>query len=506
MDGIRYAVASVTIVIVSIGVFLIASIANAASANQRNYWGPRYQTQPHLNLARQSASRLGLDAVRRWNLITLEANGVDHALPMPDQLGPVRTARAFAIVHIAIFDAVNAIAGVYRSYTDVRQVGEPASIEAAVAQAAHDTLSALFPSQMTNFDIRLAEDLRSMRDSRSKHNGIDLGRRAAAAILALRTDDGSQYQEELYGTEYIPAVEADKWRQDPISAIPIALGSRWGELVAPFVLRSADQFPIPPPPAAGSPEFIAAFEEVKNYGGCGSDPVACSVGTDGFVTGTMRTAEQAQIGIFWGYDGTPGLGTPPRLYNQIALQIAQQRGSSGLELVRLLALINVAMADAGLAAWKAKYDYEFCRPITAIRGASGAAGGDPTWTPLGAPASNKIGPNFTPPFPAYASGHATFGAALFQILRRFYHTDRIPFTFESDEFNGLTKDNTGVVRPRLTRSYANLSQAEEENGQSRIYLGIHWAFDKTAGISQGRRVADYIMDQVFTPSHVRGGH
>ena len=318
MDGIRYAVASVTIVIVTIGLFLIASIANAASANQRNYWGPRYQTQPHLNLARQSASRLGLDAVRRWNLITLEANGVDHALPMPDQLGPVRTARAFAIVHIAIFDAVNAIAGVYRSYTDVRQVGEPASIEAAVAQAAHDTLSALFPSQTTSFDMRLAEDLRSMRDSRSKHNGIDLGRRAAAAILALRTDDGSQYQEELYGTEYIPAVEADKWRQDPISAIPIALGSRWGELVAPFVLRSADQFPIPPPPAAGSPEFIAAFEEVKNYGGCGSDPVACSVGTDGFVTGTMRTAEQAQIGIFWGYDGTPGLGTPPRLYNQIA--------------------------------------------------------------------------------------------------------------------------------------------------------------------------------------------
>jgi hypothetical protein len=272
-------------------------------------------------------------------------------------------------------------------------------------------------------------------------------------------------------------------------------------LVAPFVLRSADQFPIPPPPAPESQEFIAAFDEVKHFGGCGDDPAACAVAADGFVTPTLRTPEQAQIGVFWGYDGTPGLGTPPRLYNQIARQIARQRGSSGLELARLLALINVAMADAGLAAWKAKYDYEFCRPITAIRQADGGSGGDPTWTPLGAPASNKIGPNFTPPFPSYASGHATFGAALFQILRRFYHTDRIPFSFVSDEFDGLTKDNTGAVRPRLSRTYANLSAAEEENGQSRIYLGIHWAFDKSAGISQGRRVADYVMDQVFTLAH-----
>ena len=93
-----------------------------------------------------------------------------------------------------------------------------------------------------------------------------------------------------------------------------------------------------------------------------------------------------------------------------------------------------------------------------------------------------------------------FGAALFQILRRFYHTEAIPFVIESDEFNGLTKDNSGVVRPRVSRSYANLSQAEEENAQSRIYFGIHWSFDKTAGISQGRRVGDYVINQVSTPA------
>ena len=115
----------------------------------------------------------------------------------------------------------------------------------------------------------------------------------------------------------------------------------------------------------------------------------------------------------------------------------------------------------------------------------------------GAPASNLAGPNFTPPFPAYPSGHAAFGGALFQVLRRFYGTDRIGFTFLSDEYNGATRGNDGVTRPYAPRSFPSLSQAEEENGQSRIYLGIHWSFDKTEGITQGRRVGDYVFDRLF---------
>ncbi len=419
-------------------IFALVGSAHGAATSERDAWGSRFHDGPRFHHEIKPRPRFGLDVVRHWNDIMLDANALDHARSAPngpEQLGPLRTARA---------------------------------VDAAVVQAAHDTLAALFPSQAMSFDTQLAEDLSRIHDDRAKRNGVDLGRRAAAAILALRASDGSQHLEELFGTEYLPAAGANKWRQDPISDIPIALGSRWGELVAPFVLTSADQFPIPAPPAAGSSEFIAAFDEVKSYGGCGSDPAACAVEFDGFVTPTIRTSEQTQIGIYWGYDGTPGLGTPPRLYNQIAVQIAEQKGSSGLELARLLTLINVAMADAGLAAWKAKYDYEFARPITAIREA-----GFPTWTPLCAPASNKIGPNFTPPFPAYASGHATFGAALFQILRKFYHTDRIAFTFVSDEFNGVTMDNAGMPRPLLPRSFSSLAQAEEENGQSRIYLGIH---------------------------------
>jgi hypothetical protein len=246
---------------------------------------------------------------------------------------------------------------------------------------------------------------------------------------------------------------------------------------------------------------VEAYEEVKRLGG------------DGVVTRTSRTADQTVAGIFWAYDGTPSLCAPPRLYNQITLAIADQMGtiSNPVEMARLLALINVSMADAGIAIWESKYYYQFWRPVTGIREATEGTGpsglgvgdgnpgtlGDPTFMPLGAPASNLTGPNFTPPFPSYPSGHAGFGGALFQILRRYYKTDDIQFTFMSDEYNGVTKANDGRPRPVIIRKFANLSEAEEENGQSRIYLGIHWAFDKTEGIQQGRRVADYVFDNAF---------
>jgi PAP2 superfamily protein len=447
----------------------------------------------------------GLDAIHRWNEIAINASGLDHTPVAPgenrvfgEQLGPGRSSRAMAIVHIAIFDTVNAIVEDYHSYTGIRTARGAVSLEAAIAQAAHDTLVALYPSQATRFDMFLAEDLAEIHRQNQKTNGIDLGQRAAAAILALRVNDGSQVPEPHVGVDYFTSNLAGHWRQDPVSLIPLALGAHWGECKT-FVLQSSQQFRVPPPPAMNSAEYATAYNEAKTVGG------------DGVVTSTIRTPEQTFIGTFWAYDGTPTLCAPPRLYNQIAVQIADQRELGVADLARLLALVNTAMADAAMSVWDSKYYYDFWRPITGIResdpgtGPTGAGDGnsltvgDTAFMPLGAPASNLNGPNFTPPFPAYPSGHAGFGGALFQIMRRFYRTDRIPFMFVSDEFNGVTKDHNGNVRSYMPRYFSSLSQAEEENGQSRIYLGIHWHFDKTQGIAQGRKVANYVFDHAFTP-------
>jgi len=444
--------------------------------------------------------------LHHWNEIAINASGLDHTPVAPEenrifgeQLGPGRSSRAMAIVHIAIFDAINAITGQYQEYSSLQSVREDTSVDCAMAQAAHDTLTAMYPSQSASFDQALAEDLDGIPAGRSKTNGIDLGHRAAEACLVLRGSDGSQGAELRMGIGFIPSNDPGKWRQDPISLNPLALGANWGA-VTPFVLSSGAQFRAPVPPGMTSPEYTSAYNEAKRLGG------------DGIVTPTERTAEQTEIGIFWAYDGTPSLCAPPRLYNQIAVQIAEQKHTDDVaELARLLALVNTAMSDAGVAVWDSKYYYQYWRPVTGIRESDRGTGptflgdgnpatiGDTTFSPLGAPASNLVGPNFTPPFPSYPSGHAGFGGALFETLRNFYRTDRIKFTFISDEFNGITQDNQGQVRPLVARSFSTLSQAEEENGQSRIYLGIHWRFDKTAGISQGRQVADYVFAHAFVP-------
>ncbi|HEY4490964.1 MAG TPA: vanadium-dependent haloperoxidase [Acidobacteriota bacterium] len=496
---IRLVVSLIIMLLFSVPLFVIA---RGAAKTHREVFGPRFQRASNF-VALDIEPPPGLDMLHRWNQIALNASGLDHTPVAPgekrvfgEQLGPGRSSRAMAIVHIAMFDSINAIAGGYKSYTRIARAPSDASIEAALAVSAHDTLIILFPSQKKSFDKLLAEDLNNIPEGQSKTRGMDVGHRAAASILTLRQSDGSQHAEPLIGIEFMTSNLPGKWRQDPISLIPIALGAYWGQ-VKPFVLKSGHQFRVSPPPSLTSAQYTAAYHEAQQIGG------------DGLVTPTLRNAEQTQIGTFWAYDGTPSLCAPPRLYNQIAVHIADQMGTSEIDLARLLALVNTAMADAGIAVWESKYYYLFWRPVTGIREADPGTGptgagdgnaktyGDVSYSPLGAPASNLNGPNFTPPFPAYPSGHAGFGGALFQTLRRFYNTDNIAFTFVSDEFNGVTEDNQENVRPVVSRTFSSLSQAEEENGQSRIYLGIHWSFDKTKGIAQGRQVADYVFKNAF---------
>jgi hypothetical protein len=447
------------------------------------------------------------DVVERWNAIALDATGFDHTPVAPgdsrvfgEQLGPARSSRAMAIIHIAMFEALNAIDGQFVSYLGLVPVDKSNKVNspAALAAAAHRTLVAMFPSQTATFDELLAADLAEIADGAEKMLGVEIGQSAANAILEKRSQDGSGHAEPLYGGEFVPSNAPGKWRQDPISQIPIALGANWSN-VEPFVLTSPGQFRIPVPPSLQSAAYATAFNEVKSLGG------------DGLPSGTatQRTAEQSFIGTFWAYDGTPSLCAPPRLYNQVVVAVAKQQHTKGIQFARLLALANIALADAALAAWDSKFFYQFWRPITGIREADAGTGptgtgdnnpntaGDALFTPLAAPASNLGGPNFTPPFPSYPSGHASLGGALFETLRRFYGKDDVSFTVVSDEWNGSTRDVNGTLRPRQPRSFSTFSAAEEENGQSRVYLGIHWAFDKTEGIKLGRRVGESVFDKMF---------
>jgi len=453
-----------------------------------------------------------------WNEIALDTTAIDHTPNAQDpncfgeQLGPTRSSRAMAIIHIAMFDAVNAIAKKYVSYSGIPSVSGDVSLDRAIAQAAHDTLVALYPGQQTRLDSIFNVDIANIHGSRDAiAAGAALGMEAAAAILSLRLNDGSELPEpQVLPNPKNPngvcnsgdpsCVSANTapglWEIDPISGLTAALGAHWGQ-VTPFVMTSADQFRAPAPPSLTDDAYHQAWKAVYAIGG---DPA--------HGTSTIRTALQTNIGVFWGYDGTPGLCAPPRLYNQIVRAIAlQQKVLQVPELARLFALANTAMADAGIASWESKYFYQYWRPVTGIRNAAAPLTADPAFYPLGAPdtntggpnfTTNPGGPNFTPPFPSYTSGHATFGGALFEILRQFW-SDNTPFTFVSDEFNGLNKDVNGNVMPLWIRHFQSFHEAERENAQSRIYLGIHWQFDADMGIQQGNQVADYVFQHAFTP-------
>jgi hypothetical protein len=346
-------------------------------------------------------------------------------------------------------------------------------------------LIALYPQQREAFDDAFDRWLRRIGDADGRNRGLTLGRRVAEAILAKRANDGSDEP-----MSYTPIDEPGHHREDPINPGQGFLTPQWGNVDA-FVMDDVDNFLSPPPPRLGSREYAEAYEEVMELGG------------DGITTPTRRTDEQTEIGIYWAYDGRPGLGTPPRLYNQIVRVIAKRKDNTTEENARLFALVNLAQGDAGVQSWKTKYVYDFWRPVVAIRegdnDGNGRTEGDPGWTPLGAPLTNgpADAPNFTPPFPAYTSGHATFGAAALRAVANFYGTNDISFSFVSDEFNGINADQNGNVRPLVRRRFDSLMEAIRENAQSRIYLGIHWQFDAQDGIRSGIEVADYVTSHAL---------
>jgi hypothetical protein len=458
----------------------------------------RFRNRRHLFECLESRQLMDGDPILEWNAVMLEANAVDHAQTAPEQGGPILTSRAFAIVSAAMYDAYNSIERIGEPYLVTAKRGRGANVDAAVAQAAHDTLVALYPSQASVFDAALTAALDDIVDGYGENQGKRIGKEVARRILAARADDG---RSSLEDPNYQPMDEIGFHDVDPLHPLQGFYGSGAMAIdsfvvpdLDPFTARRLDDGTVEGRLAyLQSDEYTAAYQEVLALGG------------DGTTTPTERSDEQTEIGIYWAYDGRPGLGTPPRLYNQIVREIVEQEGNTTAENARLFALVNLAMADAGLAAWKNKYEDDFWRPILGIR--EGADDGNPEtlgdaeFIPLGAPASNpRPGEtNFTPPFPAYVSGHATFGAAMFEMVENFYGRDDLTFSFVSDEFNGITRGTDGSVRPLVERTYSSLTEAKVENAVSRIYLGIHWRMDADEGIAIGDEVADAVFATALRP-------
>jgi hypothetical protein len=375
--------------------------------------------------------------------------------------------RTMAMVSGAVYDAVNDITHTGSVYKFDVHAPKGASPSAAASEAACTVLSSLDPSMQSLLDARLAQSLAAEPSASAAAAGVQVGRQVAQDMIAWRANDGSAAV-----VPYVPGTAPGQWRPTP-PTYQVAWGPEWGQ-VEPFAIaKPASDFLAPPPPALNSPAYAAALNQVESLGALNS---------------TTRTPDETQIAVFWSYD-TPAMGTPVVRYEQVAETIALQKHNSLTQNARMFGLVNLVMVDAGIAAWDTKYVYNRWRPITAIPLAdtdgNPATVADPTWTPLGSP-GDPGQPNFTPPFPSYVSGHATFGNALFTTLADFYHTNDVHFTLTSD------------LLPGVTRSYTSFSQASYENAISRIYLGIHFWFDETVGIKMGRQIAQNVFTNVLT--------
>lgn len=391
---------------------------------------------------------MATDVVLGWNETLLAAIRTASTAP------PIAS-RAMAIVHISIYDAANAIDRTGAPYGVDLLASPLASKDAAVASAAHRALSALFPTQVATFDAALTASLAKVPDGFAEQAGVAVGIQAANAILALRADDGAN---AVVG--YTPLTGPGKWQPTP-PAFASALLPQWPD-VKPFAMTSGSQFSPNAIPALTSTEYAAAFNEVKSLGAIDS---------------ATRTADQTNIAKFWANGA--GTSTPPGHLNRLASIVATQRNLSVTENARLFALLNVALADAAIVAWDAKYDTSFWRPITGIHAGdtdgNAATTADTGWTPL----------LTTPPFPSYVSGHASFSGAAAAVLQSYFGTDSINVVLPSEDATVSS------------RAFTSFTQAAQESADSRLYGGIHWRFDNEDGLAAGKQLGEYVAAKFF---------
>jgi vanadium chloroperoxidase len=469
-----------------------------------------------------------------WNHVGLELNRLTHSLGAQSysapQSGPPASARALGILHLAIHDAYFAIKPPpVRSFTTYLTAASAPPLPTrstgatdprmAVAGAAITVLAALYTTadaaKISSEATRQLNNLLTLKQS--GFPGLDkttpsymFGRDVGNAMLNLLKVIGPELSQDGYEPKSTRYYFNDE-PTNPVRLVPVDINNINGDKKpvhvyhAPFYGEKAKRFAvqtehvIADPPVGtsisnsdGTAEYNDALKDVIRMGGIPG------------LRSTTRRPDQTAGAYFWAYDGANLIGTPPRLYNQILRQIAWTRKPSfdptgdktNADFARLFALANVAMADAGILCWKEKYHFEFWRPLSGVRQEDGPLA-DPFWLSVGAPDTNTNNVHFKPPFPAYPSGHATFGAACFQIARLHYNfapsePDNIRFDFVSDELNGISRElrmpfnpsralpiteQPGTVRTRVVRQFHSLWEAIFENAISRIWLGVHWRFD-----------------------------
>ncbi|MBL8835968.1 MAG: phosphatase PAP2 family protein [Alphaproteobacteria bacterium] len=513
------------------------------------------------------------DAILQWNAIALDLVRRDYTFSddagrdesdadpprtalLPEQPGSPRSARALAMVHLAMYDAWRAYEPpLGHAYLDTPPPPARSSPAAAVAGAAATVLRALYRHSSRHLDIQATHWqlilIAGGEAPAAVAAGFDFGARIGEAMVSARAGDLASAADVVAMRPTGPGTH----RPDPFAPEQGLHGEKWGR-VPPFgfddLAPLAARF-IPPLDAPGigafltRPEWPGELEEARRFGG--------AVGTPGL----LRTPEQATIGIFWAYDGARNIGTAPRLYNQCLRSVSIASALTTAQNAVLFAAANMAMADAAIATWAEKFRFHVARPAIAVREAVPGFGpgngcaprtfapgelplpipadepaeiaawlatqplrpttvgagysGDPEWKPLGAPQTNaRCVFHRTPNSPSYPSAHAAFGAACFGVAYEFLRSvgpggadpDHLTFDFVSDEFDGRAIDPDGSVRVRHCRQLT-LAQAIHENALSRIYLGLHWRMDAVEGVRLGCDVIKTLLAEGRGPASALQG-
>ena len=417
-----------TLLITGTTVALLAAAANLAPATAQ-------ATKP-------------VSQVVQWNRMLLVIVRTPGAQP-----ATIHPTRSFAIMHGAIYDAVNAIDGTHKPYLVRLGASHFASQEAAAAAAAHEVLVNLYPTFQATLDAQFQQALAQLPNA-GRADGVSIGEKVADLILDLRKKDGSNAQPIPYVFGNAPG----DYQSTPPNFPKQPQFTHWSR-VTPFALESANQFRPGGPPALTSDRYSDAFDQVKSLG---------------IANSTTATVDEALTGRFWN-------GAIQNYWNEIAQTAAVAHNLTTAENARLFALLNLSFADSVIAFYDAKYTYNFWRPVTAIRAAATDGNpeteADPNWLP-------EVGN--TTPDPSYPGAHAVISAGGAEVLTSFFRKDHFEFSVTSEVMAGVD------------RSFTSFSAAAEEATRSRIFAGVHFRFDLTSGRRLGDDVADFVVDNFLT--------